>query len=173
MAEEPTTPESTEPSEPAPEPSGDTPSGDQPVQLPDDHPLVKSLNQWKSEAKDLRSKVKEFEDSQKTDEQRQQERLSELESTAKKSTLEAARLRVALRKGLNEAQAKRLVGDSEEDLEADADELLATFAPAEEGETPSASRRPQERLRPGATPSSEPEKSPDEIAESILSKHRI
>ena len=41
--------------------------------------------------------------------------------------------------------------DTEEELEADADELLATFAPAQASDTDLPSR-PRERLRPGARP---------------------
>jgi hypothetical protein len=85
------------------------------------------------------------------------------------------RLRVAIRLGLNETQAKRLVGSNEEELEDDAKELLAAFRPAEkdgdkakdeepegESERPENSRRrPQERLRPGAVPDADTE--PEEL----------
>lgn len=119
---------------------------------------------------DAAKKLQELEDAQKTDQQKQAERLAELETTAKSSSLEAARLRVALRKGLTETQAKRLVGDSEEELEQDADDLLATFAPSGDDDGSTLSRRPQERLRPGATPSAEPEKSPDELVDAVIKR---
>jgi hypothetical protein len=53
------------------------------------------------------------------------------------SSEELLRLRVALKKGLNDSQAKRLIGTTEEELLADADELLKSFGSAgksEEGE---------------------------------------
>ena len=141
---------STETAETTEETVETTPST--PERLPDDHPVVKALAKANKEAEQARLKVKEYEDAQKSDSDRLQERLTTLEQQANQSTLEAARLRVALRKGLTETQAKRLVGDTEEDLEADADDLLASFAPSEDEQAATPSRRPQERLRPGATP---------------------
>jgi hypothetical protein len=67
------------------------------------------------------------------------------------------RLKVALKKGLTESQAKRLIGDTEEDLEKDADELLASFKDSTSDDGQGPSRRPRERLRPGAAPSAEAE----------------
>jgi hypothetical protein len=76
-------------------------------------------------------------------------------------------LRVALNKGLTETQAKRLVGDSEEDLEKDADELLSSFR-AEDDDPDERPRRPRERLRPGAAPAVEPENDdPASLAEAV------
>lgn len=54
-----------------------------------------------------------------------------------KGSDELLRLRVALKKGLNENDVKRLVGSTEEELLADADELLKSFGRggnSEEGE---------------------------------------
>lgn len=50
---------------------------------------------------------------------------------------ENLRLKVAIKKNLNEAQLKRLIGNTEEELMKDADELLASFGShgkSEEGE---------------------------------------
>jgi hypothetical protein len=66
--------------------------------------------------------------------------------------LEKARADVAAKKGLSEAQAGLLRGQSAEELESEADKLLAAF-PREEKD--SLERRPRERLRPGATSSTE------------------
>lgn len=49
---------------------------------------------------------------------------------AAKATARADRLEVAMEKGLTPAQAKRLVGDTKEELEADADEILELFGSA-------------------------------------------
>lgn len=79
---------------------------------------------------------------------------------ATKAEGELLRLRVAMRKGLTETQAKRLIGNTEEELEDDADDLLATFKPKGEGEGQNGDgqqrngsdrqRRPAESLRPAA-----------------------
>lgn len=88
---------------------------------------------------------------------------------------EALRFRVAAAKGLNPAQAKRLSGTTQEELEADADELLETFKPAkadDDGDRRSQSggpmRRPTENLRGGGAPDDRPvETNPAKLAESV------
>lgn len=100
-------------------------------------------------------KVKQFEDASKSEQEKLDERATGAERRASTAEAEAARLRVALRKGLSETQAKRLIGETEEDLDQDADDLLASFR-TEEEPAPEPSRRPRERLRPGAVPEAEP-----------------
>lgn len=53
-----------------------------------------------------------------------EDRVAEIERQAKDSESRALRAEVANAKGLTPNQAKRLVGESREELEADADELL-------------------------------------------------
>lgn len=53
---------------------------------------------------------------------------------ADKAELKALRLEVAAEKGLKPSQAKRLVGTTKEELEADADEILEDFKPGGEEE---------------------------------------
>lgn len=114
----------------------------------------------------LAAKAKELEDSGKSDLERLTSEAQGHASRAEKAEAELMRLRVAMRKGLTETQAKRLVGASEDELEEDADDLLASFKPAEpekkddepepepeRGSDPR--RRPQERLRPGAVPAAD------------------
>ena len=167
MADEPDNDPAPEP-DPTPEPQDDPPAKDEPD-------WKAEARKWEKRAKDnsdAAARLKEFEDAQKTEVDKLKDRIAELEPQTK----EAARLRVALRKGLTETQAKRLMGDTEEDLEQDADELLATFAPAEDpddDEAPAPSRRPREDLKPGTKPSSEPEVNPSELADSILSDGRL
>lgn len=108
----------------------------------------------KAERDELRGKVKKHEDASKSDQEKLEERTTTAEKNAAEAIKEAARLRVALRKGLTETQAKRLVGDDEEALEKDADELLESFR-SENGDGDGKPRRPKERLRPGAQPSTE------------------
>jgi hypothetical protein len=78
------------------------------------------------------------------------------ETQARVSELESAELRrdVAASRKLTPTQAQRLMGTTREELEADADDLVAAFAPP-----PSArdliGGSPRENLRPGAAPGSE------------------
>ena len=53
-----------------------------------------------------------------------EDRVAQIERQAKESEARALRAEVANAKGLTPSQAKRLVGETREELEADADELL-------------------------------------------------
>lgn len=128
------------------------------------------IGKVKTENEELRGKVQEHEDASKSDQEKLEERASTAEKTAAEATAEAARLRVALKKGLTETQAKRLVGENEEELEKDADELLESFNnpsdDGDDGETPR--RRPTERMRTGAARRREPdENDPAKLAEAV------
>jgi hypothetical protein len=79
----------------------------------------------------LAARLKEFEDRDKSEATRALERAEAAEKAAAAAEARALRLEVASEKGLTPAQAKRLVGETREELEADADELVATFKPAE------------------------------------------
>lgn len=135
--------------------------------------LRKDKTNLTSERDELRTKVKEFEDAGRSDQEKLNERASGAETRATNAEREAARLRVALKKGLTETQAKRLVGDDEEALEKDADELLADFKSDNNDETgvevgQEPGLRPQEKLRPGAAPGATPEKDdPASLAEQV------
>jgi hypothetical protein len=125
------TPEAPEVETPAaeteeqPKPSGDVP------------PEVKAaLRKANKEAETLRLKLQEFEDRDKTEAEKVAERAKTAEDRATQAESRALRLEVAFEKGLTPAQAKRLVGATREELEADADELLETFKPAEQGKPP-------------------------------------
>lgn len=101
------------------------PSGDVP-------PEVKAaLRKANKEAETLRLKLQEFEDRDKTEAQKLADRAEAAEKRAAELEGRALRLEVASEKGLKPSQIKRLVGTTREELEADADELLAEFKPAE------------------------------------------
>jgi hypothetical protein len=126
----------------------------------------------KKEAADARSKAKEFEDKDKTEAEKLRERAEtaekELES-AKRNSLVAE---VALDKGLTPAQAKRLVGTTKEELEADADELLESFKTEDSGgQAPTG--RPREKLRSGAVPNANENDglSPKELADKVPKRY--
>lgn len=160
---------------PAGDPPGKTdpktdPKADDPADFGDDVTKWKAFaRKHEAEAKknaEAAKKLKEIEDSKKSD----IEKLTEAQRTAERerdeANLRALRLEVAAEKGLTPAQAKRLVGGTKEELEADADELMASFK-GDDDAGGSAPRRPRERMRPGTKPGAEPEKSGREIAESI------
>ena len=82
---------------------------------------------------DLKSKAAKFDEldqASKTEQERLTERLAAAEARAAEIEGRALRLEVASENGLTPAQAKRLVGATREELEADAKELLATFTPS-------------------------------------------
>lgn len=79
---------------------------------------------------ELKAKAGEA-DKNKTQLDKVMEKLSGLEERAVKAERAALRADVAQAKGLTAAQAKRLQGDTREALEADADELLSMFKPAD------------------------------------------
>lgn len=128
-----------------------------------------SLRKRLKELEPLAAKAKELEDAGKSDLERLSAEAQTHQSRADKAEQELLRLRVAMRKGLTETQARRLVGSTEDELEEDADDLLASFRPAqpdpepqveqdpEPERDPNPRRRPQERLRPGAVPDADPE----------------
>lgn len=106
----------------------------------------------------------------KTDAERTAAMLAELRERADAADLRAMRAEVAANKGLTSAQAKRLQGKTIEELEADADELLAAFKPAEGGAEGDAGAtnggaqrpatgagRPRENLRAGTATGTEKE----------------
>lgn len=122
-------------------------------------------------------KLAQIEDDAKSEGEKLSGRLADAEKRAVEAEKRALRLEVALDKGLNKTQAKRLVGDTEEELASDADELLASFrppgdddsTPGEGGDT-TRKGRPTERLTPGAAPSAEPEKDTDDLVDAVVSR---
>lgn len=118
------------------------------------------------EAKSLRARLKELEplakqaqeaaDARKTADERAAERITAAEQRAADAETRALRLEVAAEKGLTPAQARRLVGSTREELEADAADLLESFPAASALEATPPNGRPKERMRPGAVPSAAP-----------------
>lgn len=89
--------------------------------------VKRALQKANKEAETLRLKLKDFEDRDKTDAQRLQEERDALKLERDQLALENLRREVADEKGLTPAQARRLVGSSREELESDADDVIATF----------------------------------------------
>jgi hypothetical protein len=93
-------------------------------------------------------KYSESEAKSKTDGEKAEAARKTAEDRAVKAERDAMLLRVAMRKGLTDVQARRLVGQTEEELEADADDLLKTFKPAQEEEEEPEEKRAQPTRRP-------------------------
>ena len=152
----------------------DTPEVDDAEEFDADRAKAK-IAKANNEASNLRKRLKELEakaaqldeleDAKKTEVERLAEQQKTLEARAAQAEQDSARLRVAMNRGLTEAQAKRLVGSTVEELEADAEELLATFKPEEPAPEPPG--RPKERLQPGALPDAAPEADIRSIVDSI------
>lgn len=107
------------------------------------------------ELEPLATKAKELEDAQKSESERLTERLTGAEARAKTAEFDLMRLRVGLEKGLTPKQAGRLVGSTKEELEADADDLLADFAPKKD-DKPRVPTKPREKPRGGGDPDTDP-----------------
>jgi hypothetical protein len=163
------------------DPEGGTPTG-----APDttDAPKADTADEaakWKAMARkheaeakknaDAAKKLAEIEDANKSEVERAAATAKAAEDRAVAAELKAMRLEVAAAKGLTPAQAKRLVGTTAEELEADADELLDTFKPAGDGEQsskPQLPGKPQQQLRSGGDPTEEPtETDPAKLADAI------
>lgn len=107
------------------------------------------------EAKAALKKLQEHEDKDKTDAQKAADRATEAEKRAQDAELRAMRLEVAATKGLTPAQAKRLVGSTQEELESDADEFLESIKPGDNKGKPG--NKPTEDLKGGGDPTEDPE----------------
>lgn len=92
--------------------------------------VKRALAKANKEAETLRLRLKEFEDRDKTDAQKVQEERDALRAERDALSLQVLRREVADEKGLTPAQARRLVGTTREEMEADADELIEAFPKA-------------------------------------------
>ena len=153
---------------PADDASDDRPDRDWQAEATKWKALARKHEKAAKDNADAARRLAEIEESGKTEQERLAEARRAADERATTAEREAARLRVALKKGLTEAQVRRLVGDTEEELEADADELLATFAQPEGEPDRDLPHRPRERLRPGARPEATPDETdPVKLAEAI------
>ena len=107
---------------------------------------------------DAATELADLKDRDKTEEQKNADRLAaaekgtrEAEEKAEKANLRALRITVGAAKGLSPTNAARLVGETEEELEADADVFVESLGGAgdKSGKKPSSSR-PQTDLKPGS-----------------------
>lgn len=143
--------------------------------------MKRERNLARKELAAARAKLKEIDDRDKTETQRLQEAKDEAASRAAKAEEKARAFSIAMERAPEHATlahvravAKRVRGESDEDLEQDADELFELLAPAptEKKEKAAPDRkvagRPRERLRGGGDPDDEPEENdPRKLADLI------
>lgn len=118
---------------------------------------------------DLKAKAEKFaelEDKDKSEAAKLADKLTKAESKAAEAEAKALRFEVAADKGI---PATLLTGLTREEMESNADALIAFKGDeaAADGDGDEPQRRPQERLKPGATPSSEPDPDIRSIVDSI------
>lgn len=162
-----------------PDPEDDKPEDDKPDPDPDKgKDLQAEVEKWKSlsrkheaDAKrnaEAAKKLADLESQQQTEAERLAAAHKAAEERAVKAERDLLRERVARKKGLSEALVRRLSGETEEELEADADELLEAFKPQKDDSDKNRPERPRERLRPGAEPKAEPEETdPNKLAAAV------
>jgi predicted nucleic acid-binding Zn-ribbon protein len=134
-------------------------------------------NEAKKSLAAVQAKLKSIEDKDKSELQRLQEERDALKSSSDKATSQARAMQVAMDRAPEHATlaqvkavAKRVRGDSEDELHTDADELFELLAPAQS--TPKTPSRPKERLKGGSEPDEEVEEDdPRKLA--ALVKRRI
>jgi regulator of replication initiation timing len=129
MGQEPeNTPQEGKAPEPATEPNkGQEPQGKEPATF--DKEYVQSLRsesaQRRIEAQQLKEKLEEYEERDKSESEKLTGKVGKLSEENKGLASENAKLRVALQKNLPADLIDRLRGNTQEELQADADKLLS------------------------------------------------
>lgn len=149
----------------------ENPPTDTPPDPPAQESPAKPETDWKAEAKKWETRAKEnktaaerlaqLEDAQKSEQQKLTERAEAAERERDEVRIEALRLRIAHEKGLTPKQAARLRGSSEEELSADADDLLSEFGPA-------GPRRPQGDVGQGPRTTPSVQEDPKSLADAVM-----
>lgn len=128
--------------EPTTDPTGQAP-GDETTdenepgdEIQDPAAVLKALKKANTEAASLRKRLQAIEDAGKTEAQRRDEENARLKTENQSSTLRALKLEVALDMELPKTLALRLQGTTEDELRADAKELLATLGHTGNGKPP-------------------------------------
>ena len=146
--------------------------------------LQEELLKWRSlarkherQAKETSGRLKKYEDQNKSEAERLSEAAQESRTRAERAEANLRRREIAEERAPEHATlaqikavAKRLSGESDEDLEADADELFALLVP--EPPKPRTPSRPKERLRGGGEPDEEPEETDPRRLADLIRKNR-
>lgn len=128
---------SAEETEQSPSPESDTETAESPAPEPAASPSDE-VAKWKALARKHEAQAKanaeaarrldELENAQKSEQQRLTERAESAEKAAQEANSRLLRAEVAMEKGLPATLAARLTGSTKEELEADAEQLLALVA---------------------------------------------
>jgi hypothetical protein len=120
---------------------------------------VAETKEAQSQATELQEKLDSKNDPDtKAELEKARTKQAEAEAKATKAELRADRIEIAAEKGLSPAQAKRLVGDNREELEADADELVKDLGiepgkkTEDDGEEDEGRTTPRAKLRTAGDP---------------------
>lgn len=137
--------------------------------------MKRERNAARKELQGLQEKLKSYEDKDKSETQRLQESLEEAKARAAKAEAGSKKLQTAIDRAPEgatmtqiRAVAKRLSGDTDEELEADADELFELVAGAKEPAKKTVPTKPKEKLSGGGDPDEEPDETdPRKLADLI------
>lgn len=141
--------------------------------------MKRERNNARKELNDLKAQLKKYQDKDKTETERLAEAREEATTRAAKAEESFRALSIAMDRAPAHATlkhvrmvAKRIRGESEDELETDADELFEMLVPApKEKDEPTPRKvagKPRERLRGGGDPEEEPEESdPRKLADMI------
>lgn len=162
-------------------------SDDQPDESEtDDRDWKAEATKWKSlsrknekTASEKAAALKKYEDANKTELQRLQEERDSGMTRAEKAEAALKRREIAEQAAPEHATAKqialvakRLAGDDDDALEADARELFEWIAPESKTNGAKTTSRPKERLKGGAEPDEEPEETDPRKLAALLPRRR-
>lgn len=100
--------------------------------------------------KEMQAQLQELTDKDKSEVERLREQVTAVTKERDELSSSSMRSDIAIAKGLTAAQAKRLVGATREELEADADEIIEAFPAG--GVKPPPSQKPNPDLKGGTDP---------------------
>jgi predicted nucleic acid-binding Zn-ribbon protein len=140
--------------------------------------MKESKKAAEKKAAELEERLSKYENENKSELQRLQEERDKLRESSTKAVSEARAMRVAMDAAPEHATlahvravAKRVRGEDDDELQADAEELFALLAP--ESKTTKTPQRPKERLKGGsAEPDDEPEENDPRKLASLLPRRR-
>lgn len=131
--------------------------------------LSREKNKY-SDYEDLKAKAEKFDQAEaanKSEADKLRDENEALKAKVSAGESKALRAQIAMEKGLTAAQAKRLVGSTQEELEADADEILEAFPSQGGGTKPPPTTKPVADLQGGNDPTGDEAPDISKIVESI------
>lgn len=137
-------------------PDNDAGNGDDKGDDGDEKPLgpagERALRRVKDELEAAKKRLKEIDDANLSKEDKLTRDNNDLTAKLTASESRVAKFEIALDKGLTKSQALRLVGNTREELEADADQLVEDLGIDVEKPADRLRKRPKEKLKGGGAP---------------------